>query len=88
MQRQEKRKAIMISWKRKPRGPIRPDYLLYDGETFTGIAIRHCQHPTALRPYYILGLRDDEASSGFGAYRLLDATKRLAETIYAERAKN
>lgn len=76
----------MTSWKRVARGPIRPDYLLYDGETFTGLAIRHCQHPTALRPYYILGLRDGE-TDGLGAYRLLDKTKRLAETIYSERLK-
>lgn len=71
-------------WKRVPQGMLKPLYFLFDGEEYTGIAVKHCNHPTALRPYAIYGLRQGEAG-GLGCYRLLDATKKLAESIYASR---
>ena len=77
----------MITWKRVPRGMLKPDYEMFYGDTFTGIVVRHCGHPTALRPYFLLGLREDEVD-GLGAYRLLNKTKALAETIYRARIED
>lgn len=40
---------------------------------FPGVTVRHCGHPTALRPYYIVGLPIDEK------FHSLSAAQRAVE---------
>jgi hypothetical protein len=42
-----------------------------------GLSVRHCGHPTALRPYYVTELLTE-----LGAFSLLAAAMRAAELAY------
>ena len=49
-----------------------------------GVQVRHCGHPTALRPYYVTGL--GEESSVFGrTFRLLSDAQAAAVAAFNER---
>ncbi len=48
-----------------------------------GVQVRHCGHPTALRPYYVTGLGED--SSVFGrTFRLLSDAQAAAVAAFNE----
>lgn len=41
-----------LSWQPSGRGTSRAFQLLEDGQPIPGVIVRHCGHPTALRPWY------------------------------------
>lgn len=51
-ERQKARPAV-VTWKGH-KGPLGRNYL-WTSEQLPGIAVQHCGHPTALRPYFIIG---------------------------------
>lgn len=78
--------AATLSWERfrHPIVPSRADYrLLLDGEP-TGLWIKWCGHPTALRPYY---LASERRSMELRTFRTVAEAKAAAETMVAASAE-
>jgi hypothetical protein len=50
----------------------------WTNEALPGITIRHCQHPTAIYPYYLTGLNDGRT------FHSLAEAKKQAENAFAE----
>lgn len=46
--------ASVITWRRIPKCYSQADYLMVAGEQLNGFEVRHCGHPTANRPYYVV----------------------------------
>jgi hypothetical protein len=68
-----------IIWKRHPKCYSQADYEMLDNGEPTGWWVRHCGHPTALRPYYVLSPAGEVSERKFSL--LVDA-KGAADNRY------
>jgi hypothetical protein len=65
---------MSITWKGHPGPTGRNDK--WTSDELPGVLVRHCGHPTALRPYYVDGRLNE-----LGTFRLLKDAQQAAAKV-------
>lgn len=72
-------------WQGFARGPRGGKYDAWTCAQLPGVIVRHCGHPTALRPYHVEGLEDPSASEFPRLVEALQAAEAAAGVEGIER---